>query len=157
MDGLETIAGVTVRRAGPDDLPAVTALLTAAGLPLADAGDWLSHFLLAEAAGRVVAVAGLEVHDDDGLLRSLAVVPAWRGRGLAAVLIRDLARDAAAAGVSRLYLLTEAAEGYFARHGFRRISRTEATDGVRRSVELRHACPDSAALMRRQLAPPPSP
>lgn len=68
--------------ARPDE-PAVRALLAAAGLPVID----LSAALLADFWGcgegpDLAGVIGLEAYGSIALLRSLAVAPAWQGRGL---------------------------------------------------------------------------
>jgi GNAT superfamily N-acetyltransferase len=48
---------------------------------------WGHYFVVREDDGRVVGVAGLELHGEDGLLRSVAVDPDYRGQGLAAALV----------------------------------------------------------------------
>lgn len=142
---------VRLRAAEADDLDAVEALLASSGLPVAGVADALERFVLAEADGTLVGVGGLEVHGGDGVLRSVAVAPAWRGRGLGARVTRRLLADARALGLRRLWLLTTTAEGWFPRHGFRPAPREEASEAVRGSVEFREACPASAVAMVREL------
>lgn len=146
---------VVLRPARPEDLPAVLALLEAAGLPTAGVAEWLPRFVVAEGAGGLAGVAGLEAYGDDALLRSVAVAEGWRGRGLGGRLTDAVLASAAAAGVRTVYLLTETAEGFFPRHGFRRIPREEASAAVRASAEFRELCPASSAVMARTLAPAP--
>lgn len=138
---------LTIRRARPTDEPAIHALLVDAALPVAGVREALNHFVVSEAAGRLVGVAGLEVHGSDGVLRSVAVAPALRGQGLGARLTDRVLEEARSGGLARVYLLTTTAEAYFPRHGFRRIDRSEASEAVRRSVEFRDACPASAVAM----------
>ncbi|THF86750.1 GNAT family N-acetyltransferase [Deinococcus sp. KSM4-11] len=78
-----------IRDATPADLPIVLKLLAAVHLPTAGAEEHLSSFRLAE-EGEVVGLAGLEVHDDVGLLRSVAVAPTARGQGIAARLVDEV-------------------------------------------------------------------
>ena len=137
----------TVRRAERSDLPAVLVLLADAGLPSAGVEESFASFVVAEVGGRLVGVAGLEIHGRDGVLRSVAVDPACRGRGLGGRLTRRVLERADDAGLRRVYLLTTTAEEYFLRFGFRRIDRREASPEVRRSVEFRDACPASAVAM----------
>ena len=108
---------------------------------------WLPRFVVAERGGRVVGVAGLEVHGPDGVLRSVAVEPDQRGGGLGGRLAATAIAAARRAGLRRLYLLTETAADYFPRYGFRRIRRSEASDAVRDSIEFSEACPDTAVAM----------
>lgn len=143
--------GVIVRRAVNADRIGVERLLEAAGLPLAGVEQAWSGFVVAEVDGELVGAAGLEAHDGDGVLRSVAVAQSWRGRGLGRQLTARVLEDARRAGLERLYLLTTTAQDYFPSHGFRRIERREAPPGVRQSVEFREACPASAVAMVRDL------
>ena len=145
---------VIIRPAGPADLRAVEALLTEAGLPTAGVAKWLHRFLLAVDGQGLAAVAGLEAYGTDRILRSVAVAPRARGEGLGSALTEALLERSAAEGARRVYLLTTTAEDYFPRHGFRRIAREEASEGVRQSVEFQDACPASATVMVRELEAP---
>ena len=116
---------MSVREATPADLAAVSQLVAAAGLPLAGLHDG-AQIWVADAGGDVVGSVALERHGTGEamayLLRSTAVDPAWRGRGVGAALIAAaLARvDATRAPVA---LLTETAAGYFPRFGFVAVER----------------------------------
>ena len=149
--GIEAGDRVVLRAAIPSDLDAVSGLLRDAGLPTAGVSEHLGGFVVAEEAGRLVGVAGLEVHGRDGVLRSVAVDAALRGRGLGERLTRRALEEARRRGLHRLYLLTTTAENYFTRHGFRRIGRGEASPEVQQSVEFREACPASAVAMALEL------
>lgn len=137
----------SLRRARAADLDAVEALLRDEGLPLDGVAQALTGFVVAEVDGTLAGVAGLEVHGSDGVLRSVAVVPGLRGRGLGARLTGRVLRQARDAGLRRVYLLTTTAEGWFPRLGFRVIPREEASPEARRSIEFREACPASAVAM----------
>ena len=136
-----------LRAATPADLDAVLALLVASDLPEAGVAEHLGDFLVAEDGGRLVGVAGIEVHGRDGVLRSVVVDPDRRGTGLGGRLTESALAVARYRGLRRLYLLTTTAEDYFPRHGFRRIERAAAPPNVRQSVEFREACPASAVAM----------
>ena len=73
-------AAITEARSG--DLPAVLALLDAAGLPLEGVAEHFGQFLVARGSDRVVGAAGLELYGGAALLRSIVVHPEWRGRQL---------------------------------------------------------------------------
>jgi N-acetylglutamate synthase-like GNAT family acetyltransferase len=137
----------SIRAARPEDLDGVLGLLAECGLPTVGVAEWLSRYTVAESGGRIVGVAGLEVHGSDGVLRSVAVDPAHRGGGLGGRLVATAIAAARQAGLRRLYLLTETADAYFPRHGFQPIPRHRASDAVRESVEFSEACPDSAVAM----------
>jgi amino-acid N-acetyltransferase len=141
----------TIRAATPADLPRVERLLESNDLPLAGVRDALGDFVVAEADGELVGVAGLEICCDDALLRSVAVHPDWRSRGVGRALVTRAISDAEARGIQALYLLTTTAERYFPSFGFRKITREEVPQAVRETDEFTKACPASAAVMSRTL------
>jgi amino-acid N-acetyltransferase len=146
-------SSINVRPAEDADLRAVEALLEASSLPTDGVADSLREFLVAEAGGSVVGVVGMEYCGEHGLLRSTAVAPEWRGRGVARQLVAKIIGAAEARGVHALYLLTTTAETYFPSFGFRTTSRDVVPDAIRETAEFRGACPASATVMCRELRP----
>lgn len=141
----------TIRAATPADLPRVERLLEASDLPLAGVRDALGDFVVAEADGELVGVAGLEIRCDDALLRSVAVHPDWRSKGVGRALVTRAISEAEARGIQALYLLTTTAERYFPSFGFQKIMRDEVPQAIRETDEFTKACPASAAVMSRKL------
>jgi amino-acid N-acetyltransferase len=142
----------TLRLATWNDEPAVAALLTASALPLEGVHDALPCFVVAEDGGEIVGVAGIEacgVTGEHALLRSVAVAPSWRNRGLGRVLVNRAIADAEARGAKALYLLTTTADRYFPSFGFTATSRDAVPDDVRATAEFQGACPASATVMER--------
>jgi N-acetylglutamate synthase-like GNAT family acetyltransferase len=143
-----------IRRATIDDAPAVEALLTASHLPLDGVREALGCFIVAHDDGRLVGVAGLEecgVRGEHALLRSVAVDPAWRSRGLGRTLVSRAISLAESRGAKALYLLTTTAEHYFPSFGFTPTSRDAVPDDVRATAEFQGACPASATVMVREI------
>ena len=140
---------VTIREAGPRDVPPIRSLLIACGLPTDGVPEEADLLLVADRGGQVVGVAGLELHGGDGLLRSVAVSPAMRGHRIAEKLCAGIERRAIALGARRMYLLTETAELYFARRGYRTGARSEAPPAIAASREFVETCPASALFMVR--------
>ena len=134
--------------AAASDLPAVERLLTDSALPLDGVREALSDFVVAESEGDLVGVAGLEVCCDDALLRSVAVKPEWRSRGVGRQLVTHAIANAESRGLRALYLLTTTAEHYFPSFGFQKITRDEVPDSVRETKEFTSACPATATVMR---------
>ena len=99
----------------------------------------------------ILGAGGFERYGNYGLLRSVVVVPAWRGRGLARRLTEHTVQYARELGIGSLYLLTMDADGFFAALGFRRVSRDEAPEEIQACRQYREQCPDSAVLMRKAL------
>jgi N-acetylglutamate synthase-like GNAT family acetyltransferase len=140
----------SLRPAAPADLAAVERLLTDSTLPLEGVREAFGDFVVAEAGGDIVGVAGLEVCCDNALLRSVAVRPEWRAHGLGRALVTRAIADAEARGLHALYLLTTTAERYFPSFGFRKIDREAVPAAVRETAEFRSACPASATVMCRE-------
>lgn len=130
------------------DLAAIYGLLDRSELPRAGLAEHLNNALIARDGDHLVGNVAVECYGDAGLLRSVAVDPAYRGQGVGAELIAaafDLARRQ---GIKTIYLLTTSAPDYFPRFGFHTITRAEVAEAVRQSVEFTEACPASATVMR---------
>jgi amino-acid N-acetyltransferase len=141
-----------IRSATAADLEAIRALLEQNALPASDLGSSRPQFLVACADGGARVGAGaLEPHGTTALLRSLVVAPSWRGRGLGHRLVKALERQARAAGIRELVLLTQTAEAFFAQLGYGVIERARAPEAVQESSEFRTLCPASAVCMRKTL------
>jgi len=137
--------------ARPADWPRIADLVRDAGLPLDGLEVHLATTIVARDAERVLGCAALEPYGTDALLRSVAVLPSHRGRGLGEALTAAAIAYARRQGVRAIYLLTETAAGFFPRFGFEETSRDAVPPAVRASVEFTTACPASATAMRLQL------
>ena len=134
------------------DLRGALDLLGRAELTAQDVSEgWGHYFVVREDDGRVVGVAGLELHGEDGLLRSVAVDEDYRGQGLAAALVEAVVDRARRVGLRSVYLLTTSARAYFERHGFSDCPREAAPSLIRDSWEFKSGCPASAVFMRREV------
>jgi N-acetylglutamate synthase-like GNAT family acetyltransferase len=142
---------VEIAPATPQDAAAIARLLESCGLPTADVAQHLTHFLVAKAGGTLVGVTGLEPAGGYGLLRSLAVDPAHRSRGIARALCSRIEARGAELGIRALYLLTTTAERFFAASGFTSVRRGSVPDAIRSTLEFSSLCPDSAVVMTKQI------
>jgi len=77
-----------IRRAEPQDLPEVLALLAEAQLPTAGVAEHFDTFFVVDDGIRIVACAGLELHGAAALVRSLAVATDMRGIGIGGGVLR---------------------------------------------------------------------
>jgi amino-acid N-acetyltransferase len=137
-------------QARPRDVADGLALLRRAALSDNDVAErWGHYFVVREDDGRVVGVAGLETHGDDGLMRSVAVDEDYRGQGLGGLLVEAVLERAERLKLDAVYLLTTDARDFFARHGFADCPRGAAPEAVSRSWEFSTGCPSTAAFMKR--------
>ena len=143
-------ADVAIGAARENELPAIEALLTEAGLPT-DVAPHLGDFLVARREGRVVGCAGMEVRGADALFRSLAVSPAYRGARVGRRLYEALARNARAKAVERAYLLTTSIAPLAAAWGFQQIARDQVPPAIRATTQFQGGCCASAVAMRQDL------
>lgn len=113
------------------DLPAVRTLLRSCDLPVEDlTPEHLGHFVLCHVRDRLVGSVGLEVVSEGAaLLRSLAVAPEERARGVGRELWTRAQEQARTLAVRRLYLLTTTAESLFWQMG---VSAAAQKRGFRR-------------------------
>ena len=140
-----------MQHATAKDLPAVLELLEANKLPIAGVQDHLEYFWLEFEYNNLIGCAGLEVHNQAGLLRSLAVDTNHRSHGLGKKLIQAVLEQAKANHLSSISLLTETAQDYFPRFGFQTSTRDALPTSLHASAEFRGACPDSAIAMTLRL------
>lgn len=143
-----------VRAANDLDHDAVSALLSASRLATLDSSSQFGphHVVANDSEGRLVGVAGVEVHESDALLRSVAVAPSFRSQGLGRQLTQDRLRWAAEHQISTVYLLTTDASSYWRRHGFSEIGRDDAPSSIRSTSQWSGGCSSSAIAMKRKVA-----
>jgi amino-acid N-acetyltransferase len=141
----------TIERAAAADLPAVEALLRQAGLPLDGAADAFASGVVARDDGRIVGCAAVELFGAAALVRSIAVDPQARGQGLGSALLAAVETRARESGAHEAYLLTETAEDWFPRFGYRPVARADVAAPVAGSIEFTTACTASCAAFRRDL------
>jgi amino-acid N-acetyltransferase len=136
-----------MRAATLEDLNAVLGLLEASDLPTDGVQDHLEHCILEFDGSVLIGCAGLEIHGDAGLLRSVAVAVNHRSTGLGARLTNAMLEMARVHHLSSLSLLTTTANAYFTRFGFERVPRSQLPQSLHASAEFQGACPDTAVAM----------
>lgn len=142
--------GIVLRPAALADLEAVRALLRDAHLPLDGLEEQFGegYVVAVRREGRIVGAEGIEVHGQDGLLRSAVVAPPLRGLGLGEALTDDRLAWARGRGLKSVWLLTTTAADFFDRFGFHRAERGAAPPALQASTEFSVACPASAVCLR---------
>jgi ribosomal-protein-alanine N-acetyltransferase len=125
----------SVRRAGPSDLPGILAI------ERSGFGKWAwdrnlfaeytrvcgELFLVALEADKVVGYCIGRIVRGIGSIESIAVAPAFRGKGASDALLRSLLRRLRARGAATVGLMVKEsnhrARAFYERYGFRRIRR----------------------------------
>ena len=135
-----------VRRARTSDVPAIKQLVdTYAGRILLEKSlvtlyEAVQEFWVAELDGEIVGCGALHVlWSDLGEVRTVAVDPRVKGRGIGHAVVRQLLVVARELQLERLFVLTFETD-FFAAHGFTEIEGTPVTaevyDEMRRSYDI---------------------
>ena len=133
-------------------LEAIKTILENENLPTADICEGgPTQFFGSWADSKLCGVVGIELYNDCVLVRSLAVVPEKRGKGIGAQLLEQAETFATEKGAHVAYILTTTASEYFSAHGYKIIERKLAPVAIRESAEFKSLCPESAALMVKPL------
>jgi amino-acid N-acetyltransferase len=142
---------MTFATATQADLENVLGLLESAQLPKAGVAENIQNFMLALEQDKIVGCAGLEIHGNVGLLRSVAVDTQYQKQGLGSRLTESILDLAEHHRLPSISLLTETAKDYFPRFGFAEVSRKDLPASLKESAEFKGACPDSALAMMLEL------
>ncbi|MBU3685790.1 MAG: amino-acid N-acetyltransferase [Mycobacteriaceae bacterium] len=132
----EGVPGLVIRRARTSDVPEIKRLVdTYAGRILLEKNlvtlyEAIQEFWVAELEGDVVGCGALHVlWSDLGEVRTVAVDPRVKGRGIGHAVVDRLLEVARELNLQRLFVLTFETE-FFGRHGFTEIEGTPVTAEV---------------------------
>jgi amino-acid N-acetyltransferase len=130
------VTDVVVRRASTADVPEIKRLVdTYSGRILLEKNlvtlyEAVQEFWVAELAGEVVGCGALHVlWSDLGEVRTVAVDPKVRGKGIGHAIVDRLLEVARELQLQRLFVLTFETE-FFGRHGFAEVEGTPVTAEV---------------------------
>jgi amino-acid N-acetyltransferase len=140
-----------IRQARLEDKECISLLLLGFELPL-DGLEDSRMWVLQENNGSVQGVAGLEVWEGKGLLRSVAVNKNLQNRGYGSALVKHVINEAKKNGIHELFLLTTTAPDFFRKLGFKEDNCESVTGRITNSMEFKGACPKTAILMHLSLS-----
>ena len=128
----------------------VISLLEQNKLPVSDIDDTKILFALTD-GHKVIGTGGLEFFQDSALLRSLSVKKDYRGTGLGKSITHQLENVCREKGIKHIYLLTETAEDFFNRQGYKVIDRASAPLSIKNSSEFTTVCATTGVLMHKSI------
>ncbi|WP_428033650.1 arsenic resistance N-acetyltransferase ArsN2 [Amphritea sp.] len=138
---------IEYKQAEKSDLAEIGTLLRYYDLPASDCFLHIENFVVAFAEGTLVGVGGFESCGNYALVRSFAVSPAFKGKGIARSIFQMVYGQALAQGKEALYLLTTTASDYFKKLGFSECVRSNCPEPIRSTRQFSELCPGSAITM----------
>jgi amino-acid N-acetyltransferase len=142
---------ILIKNAHPDQIPGLIDFLQKANLPTSDLPSGLSGFTLAMDVEQIVGSAGMELMGKIGLLRSVAVAETHRNQKLGQQLFEAAMEYARKKQVQDVFLITETADLYFEKKGFRRVDREAVPVEILETKQFSALCPASAVVMTMNL------
>ncbi|MFX0066087.1 MAG: arsenic resistance N-acetyltransferase ArsN2 [Candidatus Hermodarchaeota archaeon] len=139
-------------KADKTHLSGIINLLNQVNLPQEGIQTHISDFIVSIHDATVIGCAGIEVYETVGLLRSVAVHPDYQGKAIGNALIRMILSHAQKRRIEEIFLLTETAEKYFLKLGFKRINRDDIDYRIKETQEFKTLCPASAISMHYHLS-----
>ncbi|TYP59875.1 GNAT family N-acetyltransferase [Thermosediminibacter litoriperuensis] len=138
---------IVFRKARPKDFETLKNILETVGLGTGGIDEHLDNFMVAEEGDTILATGGLEIYGDAAIIRSVAVLPEFQHQGIGDGLVRALINYGDRRGVSRIYLFTRGAAGFFEKFGFKAVELKDLDEKCKKSLQF-NICSCSAVLMR---------
>lgn len=139
---------ISIVRAEVEDYQQIINLLTKSKLPTKGVEEILQCTYVAKDGEKIIGCAAIEMYNSSALLRSVAVDNSYRGKGVGLELTKQSIDLSLSNNIKEVFLLTETAENYFTKHGFNKISRSEAPIEIQQSEEFSAICPQSASVLK---------
>jgi len=125
-------------------------LLEENGLPTEDIDDHVKLLALVGEDG-IIGTGGLEYCEDNALMRSICVKPAYRGLGFGRVITMQLESLVMEKNIGNIFLLTTTAKDYFQKLGYELVERNDVPLAIKNTSEFSVTCPSSATVMMKSL------
>ena len=138
----------SITKAIAQDLPEVLKLLKLVDLPIEGVKEHFQNFFIVRKDKMTVGCVGIEIYENVGLLRSLAIHPSFQGKGIGQQMVSRIEEYSAEKGLENIYLLTETAEKFFLKLGFKMIPRDETDPKIRQSVEFTTLCSSAPVMVK---------
>ena len=143
---------LSYRLTNQQDLSNVLDLLQLLQLPTEGVEKQFKNFLVALTPSlKLIGVAGIEEYGQFGLLRSIGIHPSFQGTMVGSTLVQKIEELAKSKKIKELYLLTETAEGFFAKHSYTTVDRMIVPQEIQQSYEYSISCKQTAVVMFKAL------
>jgi amino-acid N-acetyltransferase len=141
---------ITIRAAAESDLDDVLSLLIDLDLNVDGVHENIGNFVVALKGSEIAGCGGAEAFQFVALIRSVAVHPDHRGKGLGRRIVREMLDRLSSRGLREFYVVAPGAEAWFRKRGFKPCDRDEVHPQILESSELAQA-PENASVMRLQM------
>ncbi|MHA2253777.1 MAG: arsenic resistance N-acetyltransferase ArsN2 [Candidatus Kariarchaeaceae archaeon] len=138
----------SITKAITQDLPGVLKLLKLVDLPIEGVKEHFHNFFIVKKNKITLGCIGIEIYENVGLLRSLAIHPSFQGKGIGQQMVSKIEEYSAEKGLHNIYLLTETAEKFFLKLGYQFISREETDTKIKQSIEFTTLCSSSPVMVK---------
>jgi amino-acid N-acetyltransferase len=145
-----SLEDVKIRAALEPDLEDVISLLIDEDLNIEGVHENIGNFVVAMNGQTLVGCGGAEAFQFVALIRSIAVHPDHRSHGIGRRIVREMLDRLSSRGLREFYVVTEDAEGWFRKRGFKPCDRDEVHPQILESTEFAHSS-DEATVMRLQM------
>ncbi len=142
---------IKIRQADKSDLADIIKLLETNNLPSVDIPNSSIQLFIGSYNNETIGVVGIEIYEETGLLRSLAVHDSFKKLRVGTKLINKLFDHIKLNNIKDVYLLTETAEDYFTKFDFFKVERSNTPDIIMETDEYKDICPNSAVVMHKTL------
>jgi radical SAM superfamily enzyme YgiQ (UPF0313 family)/ubiquinone/menaquinone biosynthesis C-methylase UbiE/N-acetylglutamate synthase-like GNAT family acetyltransferase len=142
---------VAITKANRNHKKDIEKVLTECRLSTAALDGHILNFYLAKSKSIIVGCIGLEIYGKYGIIRSTAVLPQHRKKGIGWKLVEKMVDFARDQGVEELYLKTENEASFFQRVGFTPISSQQIPAKIINAEMLSESCCSRATTMTMNL------
>ena len=126
----------------------VKGILSQSKLPVEDLDLTTQQFIGITSDTKLIGIGALELYGSSALLRSMAVIYSGQNKGLGSQLVKELLNLARLNEVKNLFLLTETAENFFSKNGFKVVNRADVPQAILQTEEFTNLCPKTAVCMK---------
>ena len=139
---------VLITKAESIHLQDVEKLLLMVNLPIEGVKKSFSNFFIVQKQNMIIGCAGIEIYEEVGLLRSIAIDESSQKQGIGQMMVNKIEEFAIKEGVKNLYLLTDTAEQFFLRLNYQKIPRNRTDSRIKQTIEFTTICTSATVMVK---------